>query len=106
MFGTDASAPDVGSAIPSSTACSSRASAAGRPSLCLPDLFACGQMALLPVPPPGALACLIYPDLDVRTVKAAMATATAIFLVLGAAGVAVLALGLLGGELLSFLHLG
>ena len=32
--------------------------------------------------------------------------ATAVFLVLGAAGVAVLALALLGGELLSFLHLG
>ncbi|MGK5683451.1 hypothetical protein [Actinoplanes sp. URMC 104] len=35
-----------------------------------------------------------------------MATATVVFLVLGAAGVAVLALALLGGELLSVLHLG
>ena len=35
-----------------------------------------------------------------------MATATVVFLVLGAAGVVVLALALLGGELLSFLHLG
>ena len=35
-----------------------------------------------------------------------MATATVVFLVLGAVGVVVLALALLGGELLSFLHLG
>lgn len=35
-----------------------------------------------------------------------MATATVIFLVLGGVGVAVLALALLGGELLAFLHVG
>ncbi|MFF5076242.1 hypothetical protein ACFY36_04275 [Actinoplanes sp. NPDC000266] len=35
-----------------------------------------------------------------------MATATAIYLVIGAVGVGVLALSLLGGELLSFLHVG
>ncbi|GAA0461817.1 hypothetical protein Ade02nite_16430 [Paractinoplanes deccanensis] len=35
-----------------------------------------------------------------------MATATTIYLVIGAAGVVVLALSLLGGELLSFLHVG
>jgi membrane protein implicated in regulation of membrane protease activity len=35
-----------------------------------------------------------------------MATATAIYLTIGAVGVIVLALSLLGGELLSFLHVG
>jgi membrane-bound ClpP family serine protease len=35
-----------------------------------------------------------------------MATATVVFLVLGAIGVVVLALALLGGELMSFLHFG
>jgi len=35
-----------------------------------------------------------------------MATATVVFLVIGAVGVAVLALALLGGELMSFLHFG
>jgi membrane protein implicated in regulation of membrane protease activity len=35
-----------------------------------------------------------------------MATATAVFLIIGAVGVVLLALSLLGGELLSFLHLG